>query len=313
MSSLDYAYKKDLIDPDVLSSLRERSNSKATIQTASHFGAIIFTGTLLYLSWPAWWSILIFAVHGMLLNFLYAAQHELMHNTVFKSRYLNEFFSRITGVLVIYPREHDRLLHFAHHRNTNIPGKDPELSFSQDAQKPISGLEMIWLLSGIDYWMRQFKSLLRHTSGNTSECFWLTDKQRVVIVREARWHLAFYLSLVFISIAFETWLIVLLWFAPLIIMKGTHHVQNIVEHAGLPLYNNVQRNTRTIYVNPIHRWMAWNMQYHADHHLFTAIPFYNLPALHHHLRDKIENIERGYFGAIKSILTNWRTEDYPST
>jgi len=313
MSTLDYAYKKDLVDPAVVKRLRERSDINASIQIASHFGAILVTGTLLYFYWPAWWSILLFALHGMLLNFLYAAQHELMHNTVFKTRFFNEFFSRITGILVIYPREHDRLLHFAHHRNTNIPGKDPELGFGQDAHEPISGIKMIWLLSGIDYWIRMFNSLLRHTFGNTDECFWLTNKQHEVIIREARWHLVFYLSLVVLSIVFNTWLIVLLWFAPLIVMKGTHHVQNIVEHAGLPLYNNVQRNTRTIYVNPIHRWMAWNMQYHADHHLFTAIPFYNLPELHEHLQDKIENIERGYFGAIKSILTNWRTEDYPAT
>lgn len=313
MSVLDYTYKKDLVDPEVLSRLRERSDFKAALQTASHFGAIVLTGTLLYLFWPAWWSILIFAAHGVLLNFLYAAQHELMHNTVYKSKFLNEFFSRITGILVIYPREHDRLLHFAHHRNTNIPGKDPELSFGEDCARPVTRNEMIWLLTGIDYWYRMAKSLSRHCMGNTNECYWLTDKQRITIVREARWHLAFYALLIAISVVFKTWLIFLLWFAPLILMKGAHHIQNIVEHAGLPLYNNIQRNTRTIYVNPIHRWLAWNMQYHADHHLFTAVPFYNLPALHEHLRDKIDNVEKGYFGAIKSILTNWRTDDIPET
>ena len=43
---------------------------------------------------------------------------------------------------------------------------------------------------------------------------------------------------------------------------------------------DILRNTRVIRTNALMRYLGWNMQYHCHHHLFAAVPFYRLPALH---------------------------------
>jgi fatty acid desaturase len=37
---------------------------------------------------------------------------------------------------------------------------------------------------------------------------------------------------------------------------------------------------RTIGLNPFLSFMYWQMNYHIEHHMYAAIPCYNLPKLH---------------------------------
>ena len=67
-------------------------------------------------------------MHGILINFLYAGQHEFSHSTVFKTKKLNEIFGRLFGFVLIYPRDFDQIQHFAHHRYTQKWEGDGELA-----------------------------------------------------------------------------------------------------------------------------------------------------------------------------------------
>jgi fatty acid desaturase len=54
-----------------------------------------------------------------------------------------------------------------------------------------------------------------------------------------------------------------------------------LQHAGLA--ENVldhRLNTRTVYMNPISRFIYWNMNYHIEHHMFPMVPYHALPRLH---------------------------------
>jgi fatty acid desaturase len=46
-------------------------------------------------------------------------------------------------------------------------------------------------------------------------------------------------------------------------------------------------NTRTIRSNAIFRFLFWNNNYHAEHHAFPGVPFFNLPRLHGLMADQI--------------------------
>jgi fatty acid desaturase len=46
--------------------------------------------------------------------------------------------------------------------------------------------------------------------------------------------------------------------------------------------------------NPLLRLLMWNMPYHAEHHLYPAIPFHRLPAAHAALRERLGVIQPGY-------------------
>jgi fatty acid desaturase len=55
----------------------------------------------------------------------------------------------------------------------------------------------------------------------------------------------------------------------------------LTQHAGLA--ENVldhRLNSRTVYMNPVFRFLYWNMNYHVEHHMFPMVPYHRLPDLH---------------------------------
>ena len=93
--------RRELIAPARLRDLMQRSDLIGAAQLGSHVLAIAVSGTLLWLSWGTLWAVPVFMLHGVMLNFLYAGQHELSHETVFKTKWLNEAFGRLIGFLMI--------------------------------------------------------------------------------------------------------------------------------------------------------------------------------------------------------------------
>jgi hypothetical protein len=78
--------RSKLVTPAELKSLNVRSNLRGAGQMASHVGAILIAGYLHSLALGTGWVWVTGFVLGVLINFLYAAQHELSHATVFANR-----------------------------------------------------------------------------------------------------------------------------------------------------------------------------------------------------------------------------------
>ena len=53
---------------------------------------------------------------------------------------------------------------------------------------------------------------------------------------------------------------------------------------------------------PVMRFLYWNMNYHAEHHIAPSVPFHALPALHARLRAHLYVETKGYLGAHREIL-----------
>jgi len=99
----DFIGRRNLIAPETLRELTRRSDWKGAIQTLGHFGAIAVTGIGLWITWGSWWAAPWFIVHGMLVNFLFAAQHECNHYTAFETRW---------GRRLLRPHQFRRLARF---------------------------------------------------------------------------------------------------------------------------------------------------------------------------------------------------------
>ena len=143
--------------PTLLRSLMKKSDVAGGLQLASHLAAIACSGTGLWLTWGSWWGVPFFAAHGMLINWLYAAQHEASHDTVFRRRWMNECLGRMTGFILIYPRDHDRWQHLCHHRHTQDPELDSELVFDNSGR--FAG---VLSLSGLSFWRGLVTNLVKH-------------------------------------------------------------------------------------------------------------------------------------------------------
>jgi fatty acid desaturase len=263
-----------MVDPDRLKVLARKSDLRGWIQVIGHFGAIGVTGWLLHASLGSLWVVPAFVVHGVLINFLYAGEHELSHATVFKSPWLNEVFGRLIGALVLHPRDFDQIQHFAHHRHTQTWNADGELY-----RPPYTLGRYLMTMTGLWVVRRVPRSIVMSALGKVDVPY-VRGKNRERVVREARWLLALYGAVIVVSLVLHSWAALLYWFAPLVLTKWGHQTQNLIEHLGMPHTDNIFENTRSTKTNAVMRWLCWNMQYHTAHHAYPAVPFYNLAALH---------------------------------
>jgi fatty acid desaturase len=265
--------RRDVIDAAKLRSLCVASNGKGAIQALSHLGAIAVTGTLLWLWRGTGWAVPVFMVHGVLLNFLYAGQHELSHWTVFRTGWLNEWLGRVFGFVLFYPRTFDQVQHMAHHRFTQDWSRDGELA----RERFTLTTYLLWM-SGVTYWYTRWRRILRFSVGIVTEPY-LPAKRHGELIREARLHVAGYALIAGVSLTAQSFAAVILWLAPMLAMKGAHQLQNTMEHLGLSHEANVLVNTRSTRTNRGMRWLAWQMQYHTAHHAFPGVPFHRLHEL----------------------------------
>ena len=302
---------RDLIDTRTLRSLCAPSDAAGWAQLGSHLGAIGLTGVLLYLSLGTLFVVPVLLAHGVLINFLYAGQHEMSHWTVFRTRRLNEVFGRLFGFVLFYPRDFDQIQHAAHHRYTQEWARDGELG--RDRYDLASYL--LWLL-GPSYWWTRWTRIARLASGRVVEPY-IPAARRAEVIREARLHVLGYAVIAAASVAAGSWAAALYWLAPMLATKAAHQLQNTIEHLGLPHADNTLANTRSTRTNAAMRWVCWNMQYHTAHHAFPGVPFHRLPALHAALfTDRgTEPPSMGYLAFQRDViaaLRRGRTEaDYP--
>jgi fatty acid desaturase len=266
--------RRDLIDAATLRRLCVASDAKGAAQTLSHLGAIGATGCLMGLTYSTPWVVPLFVAHGVLINFLYAAQHEMCHWTVFRTAWLNEWMGRLFGFILFYPRTFDQIQHIAHHRFTQDWNRDGEL-----ARGFYSRSSYLWWMSGATYWYTRWRRIVRFSLGRISEPY-LPAVRHHELIREARMHLAGYGLLAALSIATRSWAVVIFWLAPMLVTKCVHQLQNTIEHLGLPHDANILANTRSTRTNALMRWLGWQMQYHTAHHAFPGVPFHRLADLH---------------------------------
>jgi len=304
--------RRDLIADARLKALSVKSDLRGSIRLGGHLAALGLTGTALVLAWGSIWALPAFIAHGILINFLYAGQHELSHWTVFRTKGLNEFFGRLFGFVLIYPRDFDQVQHFAHHRFTQDWQRDGEL-----ARAPFTlSSYVLWLL-GISYWYTRVRRVLRFCCGVVTEPY-VSASRKPELIREARWHLAGYGLIGAVSMVFRSTLALELWLLPMLLMKPVHQLQNSMEHLGLPHVDSITENTRSTRTNVLMRWLAWNMQYHTAHHAFPGVPCYRLRRLHEEIfvsqgRTPPTMSYLGFQRAALRALWHARSEaDYPS-
>lgn len=273
--------RRDLLEPADLRALNTRSDLRGWAQILSHIGAIIAAGILHAQVIGSPWMILTGLGLGVLLNFLYAGQHELSHGTVFATKQLNEVWGRLIGFLMIFPRDFDQIMHFAHHKWTQDWDRDGEL-----VREPYTLTTYLLWLSGITYWRNRFFGMLRRARGIIVEPFIREDEEKKVI-RESRIHLGLYALIILGSLIMGNWGWATFWLIPMILTKPIHQLQNTIEHLGLSHDDDILENTRSTRANALVRWLCWQMPYHTAHHTFPSVPFWKLKALNDKIEQKI--------------------------
>jgi fatty acid desaturase len=240
----------------------------------------------------------------VLINFLYAAQHELSHATVFKTRKLNEFFGRFVGFFMVFPRDFDQVMHFAHHQYTQDWERDGEL-----VREPYTLTTYLLWLSGITYWRNRIFGLVRRTRGIILEPF-IKPNEEAKIIHESRLHMLGYLVIALVSALTGSWAVLTFWILPMVLTKPVHQLQNTIEHLGLSHESDILENTRSTRANALIRWLCWQMPYHTAHHTFPAVPFWQLKALNEKIEDAAGTVHRmGWIEFQFEVISKLRAKD----
>lgn len=285
------------IDKKRLKALCTRSDAKGLGRLAGHGAALVVTASAVYLSRGSVWIAPALLGHGIVLAFLFAPLHETVHRTAFRRRRLNDAVAWLCGALLILPPAYFRAFHFAHHRHTQDPAKDPELA----VPKPTSLGGYLWRVSGLPYLRERIATTLLHAAGRVSQPF-IPRSQGAAVVREARLLLAVYGGIAVLSLASGSWVAPVYWLLPALLGQPFLRMYLLAEHTDCPMVPDMLTNSRTTHSNAAVRWLAWNMPYHAEHHAYPALPFHALPDAHGLLKQRISTQASGYLAVQREII-----------
>jgi len=287
VSDVDHRSAIASLGRDRREALLGKSDLAGLRHLAGHVAALALSSTLIVAG--GWWRWPALVVQGVLIVFLFTALHETAHRTPFRTRWLNAGVGRVCGLLVFVAPIWFRYFHLEHHRYTNQPGRDPELA----GEKPTTPAGYLLYLTGVPETFQRFRMLLCNAVRVNQDRFVPANGKRAV-QREAQLQLGVYSVLVAGSIALQTTLLLWLWIVPFMLGAPFLRAYLLAEHSGCVDDPSMFRNTRTVLTNPVVRFVAWNMPFHAEHHAFPAVPFHKLRNFHEHVRDHVAVTEPGY-------------------
>ena len=300
LTPITQAMKEGAISRRELKALMRRSNIPGFVHLAVWFAALLCTGTLVWLASGTWWMIPAMFLHGVLMVHHFSLQHECCHYTAFRSRWINEVLGNYCGFVLMIPNRFFRYEHCDHHTYTQLTGKDPEL-----IELPISLGKYLSYVSSIPYWKAKFSELFRHCLGRISESErrFIPKEEYGTIILEARIMFALYAGILAFCLVFDAWAPLWYWWLPVFLGEPVMRAIRMTEHVGRPNTRDMKVNTRTNLVTLPMRFLCWNMNYHAEHHYASSVPFHALPDLHRKLEGYVHVEGRGYLGAHIDIIS----------
>lgn len=308
------------ISPALFKELHKRSDWRALMQTGGYLLILMVTASLALWSWHhAPWPLtaaLVF-LHGMGMSFLINGIHELGHGTVFKTKRWNKFFLPIFGFLAWHQYVFFDASHQRHHRYTLHPPDDMEV---------VLPVKMLWK----DFWKQgffnwnalryQLTTHWRMARGKfvgtwEQECFPEEDlKLRAKAIRWSRVVLWGHAAIIIGSITSGWWMVAVVVSGGAYIGNWLFWLCNSTQHCGLA--DNVpdyRLCCRTIYLNLVLRFLYWQMNYHTEHHMYAAVPCYNLKRLHEAIVDDMPPCPDGLVAAWTHIMEVMRRQEADPT
>jgi len=282
--------------------LMQRKDGPAIRDTLILYCAIIAAGVLAYFSWDTWWAVPAFAIYGV----LYAAPgdsrwHECGHGTAFKTQWMNDVVYQIGSFMVMREPTPWRWSHARHHTDTIIIGRDPEIAVT----RPPSFLTVALNAFHIKNAYYEMRKVILHSFGRITDAEkdYIPESEFPRVVRTARVWMAIYLAVIAACIATRSILPAMFIGLPSLYGAWMHLFFGLTQHVGLAEDTLDHRlNSRTVYMNPIFRFLYWNMNYHVEHHMFPMVPYHALPALHEIMKPDTPPPYPSCWAAYKEII-----------
>lgn len=263
---------------------------------------------------PTWWAYVIsIAIIGSRMRAFDNLMHEASHVLLFKNRTLNKWMACLFAAFPVFTSYTTYCnSHFLHHRHLWDIDNDPDtkrysLIGLDKPQKSVRGFIMKHIIKPL-------------TLTHVPKYIYGTIKVNI-FSKEEPWSermakILFWLLIITASIIFNFWQeLILFWFVPLLTtFQIIRYWAEMAEHSGLKNENELYASRNT-FGNPIERFLLHphHDNYHLVHHLFPAIPHYNLKKAHlvlmedpsykeaHHCTGFFKSFLPGFYSVIEDI------------
>jgi fatty acid desaturase len=179
-----------------------------------------------------------------------------------------------------------RWSHTRHHTDTIIVGRDPEIPTARPPDLLGFALDFFRLKSG----PREFAHMVRH-------------QERHKVYRNARIYILIYAAVITWAIAIHSILPLMYVGLPVFYGAWLGVIFAATNHAGLAEDVLDHRlNSRTLYMNPIFRFLYWEMNYHIEHHMFPMVPYHSLGELHQELKADMPKPYSGLWEVYREMI-----------
>jgi len=281
--------------------LMRRSDSPAIRDTLLWLGTMLVSAALGVYFWGSWACVPFWAVYGVLYGSASDSRwHECGHGTAFRTQWMNDVVYQIASFMSMRNAVWHRWSHARHHTDTIIVGRDPEIVAMRPPRK-----EVVLNFFGLAYSFPGIAAMLRHAIGKVSEeeKTFIPESEYPKMIRFARISLAVHGTTIALAIGLGSWLPLMVIGLPYFF--GNWHIAlfGLLQHGGLA--DNVtdhRLNSRTVYMNPISRFICLNMNYHLEHHMYPMVPYHALPTLHELIRHDTPAPSPSIWAACREIL-----------
>ena len=306
-------YHSDVSRKD-MKELMQRRDGPAIRDTIIWLGAMILLAGVAIWLWPTWWSLLPLAAYGVLYGSATNSRwHECGHGTAFRTGWMNDVVYQIACFMIMRNPTRWRWSHARHHTDTLIVGLDPEIA----VMRPPALLRTLLAFVGVlDAWFA-LKTMVMNSFGVISEeeKSFIPEQERPKVIFEARIWFTIYSATIALALSLGSWLPLLLVGTPRLYGAWHHIMTGLMQHGGLAEDVLDHRlNSRTVYINPVSRFIYWNMNYHVEHHMFPMVPYHALPRLHALIRNDLPEPTPSIWACYREMIPVWlrqlRGENY---
>ena len=280
------AWYQPRIPRPVLKELMKRSDAKGLKDFGLWIALLIASGVAAAYAWGTWWAVPAFFVYGTIYSSSDARWHELAHGTPFKTRWLNDAFYHLSSFMTIREAYWWRWSHARHHTHTYFQQRDPEIQVARPTKVLPILLDFFAIIGGPS----EIGKVIRHAFGRVdaeTEAF-LPASEKPKMILSCRIYLLVVAATIALAVALHSFLPLMFVWTPRFYGGWLHQLLGLTQHAGLGVNVKDHRlNTRTVYINPVFRFLYLNMNYHLEHHLLPMVPFHALPRLHEAIKDQL--------------------------
>lgn len=291
-----------------MKALIQRSDQPAIRDTAIYYGAMIIFAAIAIALFPSWWSLPFWIAYSTLYTSGADSRwHEAGHGTAFRTGWMNTVVYHIACFMLFRNPTLWRWSHARHHTDTIIVGRDPEII----TMRP-PALFKLWLLAIGHHTFEGFLSVFRHAFQglNESEKSFTPETEWKKAQFIARAWIAIIAAVVITAMMTQSFLpFFLIGVGPAVLGSWHFLLTGLLQHTGLA--DNVtdhRLNSRTVYMNPISRFIYWNMNYHIEHHMFPMVPYHALPKLHDTIKDDLPKPNSGLLDGMREVFRALRIQ-----